>query len=158
MRNMKNFPNKYSGVKIVFKPSSYLLRGINLICAFFILGSNLIGLKTDSYSYIAIGLAIFLIILACYHNIWTFYIDEKIVQNKKGILFFNKKSQYSFSEISSIFIDKYNRMGRSSEYTEISIQFKDGETQTIENDKTKKLEKDIALAKELKILLNSCEN
>ena len=49
-------------------------------------------------------------------------------------------------------------MGRSSEYTEISIQFKDGETQTIENDKTKKLEKDIALAKELQLLLNSCEN
>ena len=46
-------------------------------------------------------------------------------------------------------IDKYNRTGRSAEYTEISIQFKDGETQTIENDKTKKLTKDIALAKEL---------
>ena len=46
-------------------------------------------------------------------------------------------------------------MGRSSEYTEISIQFKDGEKQTIENDKTKKIEKDISLAKELQILMNS---
>ena len=77
------------------------------------------------------------------------------MQNKKGILFFNKKQQYKFSEISSILIDKYNRMGRSSEYTEISIQFKDGEKQTIENDKTKKIEKDISLAKELQILMNS---
>ena len=74
--------------------------------------------------------------------------------NKKGILFFRRKQQYNFSEISSILIDRYNRMGRSSEYTEISIQFKDGEIQTIENDKTKRIEKDIALAKELQLLIN----
>ena len=75
------------------------------------------------------------------------------MQNKKGLFFLNKKHQYNFSEISSILIDKYNRTGRSAEYTEISIQFKDGETQTIENDKTKKLTKDIALAKELQLLI-----
>lgn len=152
---MKNLPNKHSMLKIVFKPSSYILRGTNIICALFILTSNAIGIKTSSYSLIAIGVAIFLIMIACYHNIWIFNIDEKIVQNKKGILFFNKRRQYTFSEISSILIDKYNRMGRSSEYTEISIQFKDGETQTIENDKTKKLEKDILLAKDLQLLINS---
>jgi len=151
---MRNFFDKHSSLKIVFKPSSYFLRTVNVLCAFFILASNAMGIKTESYSFVAIGIAIFLIIISCYQNIWIFYIDEKIVQNKKGILLFNKKQQYKFSEISSILIDKYNRMGRSSEYTEISIQFKDGETQTIENDKTKKLEKDISLAKELQILIN----
>lgn len=150
---MKNFFEKHVGAKIVFKPSSYLLRGVNVICAIFILASNVIGIKTHSYSYIAISLAVFLLIIACYQNIWIFYISEKIVQNKKGLFFLNKKHQYNFSEISSILIDKYNRMGRSAEYTEISIQFKDGETQTIENDKTKKLTKDIALAKELQLLI-----
>jgi len=155
---MRFFFDKRSSLKIVFKPSSYFLRTVNVLCAFFILASNAMGIKTESYSFVAIGIAIFLIIISCYQNIWIFYIDEKIVQNKKGILLFNKKQQYKFSEISSILIDKYNRMGRSSEYTEISIQFKDGETQTIENDKTKKLEKDISLAKELQILINPNEN
>lgn len=152
---MKNFFGKqHVGAKIVFKFSSYLLQGVNILCALLILISNLIGLKDGTYSFIAIGLAIFLIIIACYQNIWIFYIDEKIVYNKKGILFFRRKQQYNFSEISSILIDRYNRMGRSSEYTEISIQFKDGEIQTIENDKTKRIEKDIALAKELQLLIN----
>lgn len=152
---MKNFFGKqHVGAKIVFKFSSYLLQGVNILCALLILISNLIGLKDGAYSFIAIGLAIFLIIIACYQNIWIFYIDEKIVYNKKGILFFRRKQQYNFSEISSILIDRYNRLGRSSEYTEISIQFKDGEIQTIENDKTKKIEKDIALAKELQLLIN----
>jgi hypothetical protein len=152
---MKNFFGKqHVGAKIVFKFSSYLLQGVNILCALLILISNLIGLKDGAYSFIAIGLAIFLIIIACYQNIWIFYIDEKIVYNKKGILFFRRKQQYNFSEISSILIDRYNRLGRSSEYTEISIQFKDGEIQTIENDKTKRIEKDIALAKELQLLIN----
>ena len=151
---MKKLASKHSEARITFKPSSYFLRLINIVCSLFILISNAMGIKTESYSFIAIGFAMFLMMVACYHNIWIFYIDKKIVQNKKGILFFNKKQQYKFSEISSILIDKYNRMGRSSEYTEISIQFKDGETQTIENDKTKKLEKDISLAKELQILIN----
>ena len=152
---MKKLASKHSEARITFKPSSYFLRLINIVCSLFILISNAIGIKTESYSFIAIGFAMFLMMVACYHNIWIFYIDKKIVQNKKGILFFNKKQQYKFSEISSILIDKYNRMGRSSEYTEISIQFKDGEKQTIENDKTKKIEKDISLAKELQILMNS---
>ena len=152
---MKKLASKHSEARIIFKPSSYFLRLINIVCSLFILISNAMGIKTESYSFIAIGFAMFLMMVACYHNIWIFYIDKKIVQNKKGILFFNKKQQYKFSEISSILIDKYNRMGRSSEYTEISIQFKDGEKQTIENDKTKKIEKDISLAKELQILMNS---
>jgi hypothetical protein len=152
---MKKLASKHSEARITFKPSSYFLRLINIVCSLFILISNAMGIKTESYSFIAIGFAMFLMMVACYHNIWIFYIDKKIVQNKKGILFFNKKQQYKFSEISSILIDKYNRMGRSSEYTEISIQFKDGEKQTIENDKTKKIEKDISLAKELQILMNS---
>lgn len=152
---MKKLASKHSEARITFKPSSYFLRLINIVCSLFILISNAMGIKTESYSFIAIGFAMFLMMVACYHNIWIFYIDKKIVQNKKGILFFNKKQQYKFSEISSILIDKYNRMGRSSEYTEISIQFKDGEKQTIENDKTKKIEKDISLAKELQILINS---
>ena len=152
---MKKLASKHSEARITFKPSSYFLRLINIVCSLFILISNAMGIKTESYSFIAIGFAMFLMMVACYHNIWIFYIDKKIVQNKKGILFFNKKQQYKFSEISSILIDKYNRMGRSSEYTEISIQFKDGEKQTIENDKTKKIEKDISLAKELQILMDS---
>ncbi|MGP1438085.1 MAG: hypothetical protein ACTTKH_03335 [Treponema sp.] len=152
---MKNLFNKHSGARIVFKPSSYFLRGVNVICALFILSSNIMGLKTSSYSLIAIGLGICLLIIACYQNAWIFYIEEKIVHNKKGILFFNKRQQYSFSEISSILVDKYHRMGRNAEYTEISVQFKDGEIKTIENDKTKKLEKDINLAKELQLLINS---
>ena len=152
---MKKLASKHSEARITFKPSSYFLRLINIVCSLFILISNAMGIKTESYSFIAIGFAMFLMMVACYHNIWIFYIDKKIVQNKKGILFFNKEQQYKFSEISSILIDKYNRMGRSSEYTEISIQFKDGEKQTIENDKTKKIEKDISLAKELQILMNS---
>ena len=152
---MKKLASKHSEARITFKPSSYFLRLINIVCSLFILISNAMGIKTESYSFIAIGFAMFLMMVACYHNIWIFYIDKKIVQNKKGILFFNKKQQYKFSEISSVLIDKYNRMGRSSEYTEISIQFKDGEKQTIENDKTKKIEKDISLAKELQILMNS---
>lgn len=152
---MKKLASKHSEARITFKPSSYFLRLINIVCSLFILISNAMGIKTESYSFIAIGFAMLLMMVACYHNIWIFYIDKKIVQNKKGILFFNKKQQYKFSEISSILIDKYNRMGRSSEYTEISIQFKDGEKQTIENDKTKKIEKDISLAKELQILINS---
>ena len=152
---MKKLASKHSEARIIFKPSSYFLRLINIVCSLFILISNAMGIKTESYSFIAIGFAMFLMMVACYHNIWIFYIDKKIVQNKKGILFFNKKQQYKFSEISSILIDKYNRMGRSSEYTEISIQFKDGEKQTIENDKTKKIEKDISLAKELQLLMNS---
>lgn len=151
---MKNLFKKHSETKIVFKPSSFFLRAMNLVCAVFILASNVIGLKTDTYSFVAIAIAIFLIMIACYHNIWVFYIDKRIVQNKKGVLFFNKKQQYKFSEVYSILIDKYNRMGRSAEYTEISIQFKDGEIQTIENDKTKRLEKDISLAKELQMLIN----
>ena len=155
---MKKLASKHSGSKITFKPSSYLLRGINIVCALFILISNAMGIKTASYSIIAIGFAIFLLMIACYHNIWVFYIDEKIVQNKKGVLFFNKSQRYKFSEISSILIDKYSRIGRSSGYTEISIQFKDGEKQTIENDKTKKVEKDISLAKELQLLVNSNES
>lgn len=155
---MRKLFDRHSALKIVFKPSSYFLRSVNVLCAFFILASNAMGIKTASYSFIAIGIAIFLIIICCYQNIWIFYIDKKIVQNKKGILLFSKKQQYKFSEISTILIDKYSRMGRSSEYTEISIQFKDGETQTIENDKTKKLEKDICLAKELQLLINSCES
>ncbi|MGP1414833.1 MAG: hypothetical protein ACTTJ6_02690 [Treponema sp.] len=151
---MKNLFKKHSETKIVFNPSSFFLRAMNLVCAVFILASNVIGLKTDTYSFVAIAIAIFLIMIACYHNIWVFYIDKRIVQNKKGVLFFNKKQQYKFSEVYSILIDKYNRMGRSAEYTEISIQFKDGEIQTIENDKTKRLEKDISLAKELQMLIN----
>ena len=151
---MKNLFKKHSETNIVFKPSSFFLRAMNLVCAVFILTSNVIGLKTDTYSFVAIAIAIFLIMIACYHNIWVFYIDKRIVQNKKGVLFFNKKQQYKFSEVYSILIDKYNRMGRSAEYTEISIQFKDGEIQTIENDKTKRLEKDISLAKELQMLIN----
>ena len=38
------------------------------------------------------------------------------------------------------------------------LLFKDGEKQTIENDKTKKIEKDISLAKELQLLVNSNES
>ena len=155
---MKRLFNKPSGAKIVFKPSSYFLRGVNVLCSLFVLASNAMGVRTASYSSIAIVIAIFLLIISCYHNTWIFYIAERTVQNKKGVLFLNKKKQYNFSEISSILIDKYNRTGRSAEYTEISIQFKDGESQTIENDKTKKLEKDIALAKELQLLINSSGN
>lgn len=155
---MKKLVSKYSEAKITFKPSSYLLRGVNVACSLFILASNAMGIRAGSYSFVAIGIAIFLMMVACYHNMWIFYIDKKIVQNKKGVLFFNKKHQYKFSEISSILIDKYSRMGRNSEYTEISIQFKDGEKKTIENDKTKRLEQDIHLAKELQLLINSSEN
>ncbi len=146
---MKQFFKKKNDNIITFKTSSLKLKIFNVIIGLFILGSNIIGITNNNYSIVAIIIGVLCIILACYRNSWIFHIDNKIVLNKKGILFFSKKAKYNFSEISAILIEKYNRAGRKSEYTEISIQFKDGEKFIIESDKTKKLKEQILIAEAL---------
>jgi len=152
---MKLFQNKNKGNVIVFRTSSILLRLANLLIAFFILGSNITGLESGSYSLIAIGIGCFCFLIASYQNSWFFCLEEKIVINKKGILVFNRNIKYAFSEISSILIEKYNRSGRKSEYTEISIHFKNEKSFIIESEKTKKIKQEIALAKELQEIIFS---
>ena len=152
---MKIFGVKKKNGVIVFKTSSIFLRLLNLLIAFFILGSNIIGMKSGSYSFVAMGVGCFCLLIASYQNSWFFYLDEKIVINKKGALVFNHNLKHDFSEISSILIEKYNRAGRKSEYTEISIHFKDGASAIIESEKTKKIKEEIALAQELQEIIFS---
>ena len=144
--------NKNSDV-VVFKNSPLLLKILNFLISVFILASNIIGVRSGDYSLIAIAIGIFCLAISTYQNIWKFYIKEHIVCNQKGIFIFSKTSRYSFSEISSLIIEKYNRAGKSSEYTEISIQFKDGQRSIIESDKSKKLKDEIEIAQRLQEIL-----
>lgn len=111
------------------------------------------GLQSGDYSLIAIGIGIFCLAISTYQNVWKFYINESFLSNKKGLLIFSKTEKYSFSEVSSLIIEKYNRAGRSSEYTEISIQFKDGQRAIIESDKTKRLKDEIETAQRLQEII-----
>lgn len=151
----KQFFSKQNEDIIIFKHSSFFLRLFNFCVAWVIFISNVLGFKEGSYSFVAIGVGCFCLIISCYQNSWAFFLNEKLILNKKGILFFAKKQKYSFSEVSAILIEKYERSGRKSEYTEISLQFKDGEMQVIESDKTKKLKCEIEMAKHLQLVLSS---
>jgi len=159
---MKCFFLKRKDDVVVFKHSSIILRLLNFFISIFILGSNVIGaVMESSYSFITIAIGLFCLIIALYQNSWAFYIKEEFILNKRGVLFINKKSKYSFLEVSSIIVEKFQRSGRSAEYTEISIQFEDGKTSVVESDKTKRLKDEIAFAKELQELIvhskrNSC--
>jgi len=148
--------NKNSENIVIFKSSSLLLKVMNFLISIFILGSNIIGIQSGEYSLIAISVGIFCLAISTYQNIWKFNISEKIVFNKKGILVFSKIAKYSFLEVSSLLIEKYKRTGRSSEYTEISIQFKDGQKIIIESDKTKRLKDEIEASQRLQELISYC--
>ena len=140
---------------VVFNHSSFILRLLNFFISIFILGSNIIGVITEnSYSFITIAIGLFCLIIALYQNSWSFYIKDGFMINKRGVFIINKKSKYSFLEVSSIVIEKFQRTGRKSEYTEISIQFEDGKRAIIESDKTKRLKDEIAFAKELQELIS----
>lgn len=152
---MKCFFLKKKDDVVVFKHSSFILRILNFFISIFILGSNIIGAVVEnSYSFITIAVGLFCLIIALYQNSWAFNIKEGFILNKRGVLFINKKAKYGFLEVSSIIIEKFQRTGRRSEYTEISIQFEDGKTAIIESDKTKKLKDEIAFAKELQDIIS----
>jgi len=150
---MMFFPSQLDEDIIIFKSSPILLKLLNFLISLFILSSNILGYSTGEYSLIAIAIAIFCLGLATYQNVWTFDITKQSICNKKGFLMFSKVSRYTFGEVSSLIIEKYTRAGRSAEYTEISIQFKDGEHSVIESDKTKRLKDEIETAQRLQELL-----
>ena len=145
--------NRNTESVVVFKSSPLLLKVMNFIISLFIIGSNIIGMQRGEYSVIAILVGVFCLAISTYQNIWKFDINKSIVCNRKGVLMFSKIVEYSFSEVSSLIIEKYNRAGRSSEYTEISIQFKDGEKVIIESDKTKRLEYEIEAVQRLQEII-----
>lgn len=134
---------------IEFKPFSIWLKAFNFLLAVCILGSNIAGFKDNSYSIVAVLIGCVCLFAAGRQNKWVFNITKRKILNISGFLFFCRKKEYGFSETADIFINKFKRSGKSAEYTEIVIQFKDGVTKIIESDKTKKLEKAIAKAEEL---------
>ncbi len=138
----------------IFKHSSFFLRTFNFCIAVFIFISNILGIKENSYSLVAIGVGIFCLLISCYQNLWIFQLDKKIILNKKGVFFLSRKQTFTFSEVSAILIEKYMRSAGKAEYTEISVQFKDGETQVIESEKTKKIKDKIEMAEELQRLIH----
>lgn len=143
---------------ITFKPLSIWLRLFNLFFASLILGANITGFKTNSYSIFAIIIGLGCLFAAGYQNSWTFNLTGKKIFNKKGFFFICKKYVYGFSEVSAILIDKFKRSGRKSEYTEISIQFKDGTVKIIESDKTKRMENTVQLAEEIQRIIAGSDN
>ena len=112
------------------------------------------GIRAGEYSLIAMAIGVFCLAISTYQNVWKFDIAESVVFNKKGILIFSKSTKYYFSEVSSLIIEKYKRAGRNSEYSEISIQFKDGQRSIIESDKTKRLKEEIEAIQRLQELIS----
>ncbi len=120
------------------------LRLLTLILGVAILASNLLGMPSGNYSFVALFFGIVFFIIGLIESSWDFNIDKKEVLYKSGLIFLNKKRRIKFSEINSISVDTFKQPARFSTFTEIHLLLKDGEKLTVERDKTKQLEDQIS--------------